>query len=258
MSDALTQQQAKELARLRMKKYREEEGRMLLEGERLVADAVHGGGRPELVVIEERRFDAEEQLRADCASRAVPVLRAGARLMQKITDTRNPQGIAAVVGLPGTEPAEALAAADPALPLFALQGVSDPGNLGTVLRSTEWFGGASLLLSADSVEPFNPKVVRASMGSVLRLRIGVYRDVSWLTEAARISGRTLTATVAGGGSEPAELRGEALLAVLGSEAHGLPAELIAQISSRVTIPGSGAESLNVAIAHAVLSYAWRA
>lgn len=257
MSDALTQQQAKDLARLRMKKYREAEGRMLLEGERLIVDALQGGSRPELVIIEERRFDREEDLRRVCASRDVPVLRAGARLMQKITETRNPQGIAAVIGLPGTDPAEALAAADTRLPLFALQGVSDPGNLGTALRSTEWFGGAALLLSADSVEPFNPKVVRASMGSVLRLRIGVYRDVSWLEEAARISGRTLAATVAEGGSEPANLRGAALLAVLGSEAHGLPAELLAQASRRVTIPGSGMESLNVAIAHAILSYAWR-
>lgn len=258
MSDALTQQQAKDLARLRMKKYREAEGRMLLEGERLVADALQGGSRPELVVIEERRFDREEELRTACASHGVPVLRAGARLIQKITDTRNPQGIAAVIDLPGTDPTEALSAADSRLPLFALQGVSDPGNLGTVLRTTEWFGGGALLLSADGVEPFNPKVVRASMGSVLRLRIGVYSDASWLTEAARISGRALAATVAEGGSEPGELRGEALLAVLGSEAHGLPSHLYTQASRRVTIPGTGAESLNVATAHAILSYAWRA
>ncbi len=257
MNETLSQQQAKDIARLRIKKYREAEGRMLLEGERLVTDVLQGGSHPELVVIEDDRFDREEALRSLCASRGVPVLRAGARLMQKITDTRTPQGIAAVIGLPGTDPMEALEAADPGLPLFALHGVSDPGNLGTVLRTTEWFGGASLLLSADSVEPFNPKVVRASMGSVLRLHIGIYREESWLSKAARLSERTLAATVAQGGSEPGDLRGEMLLAILGSEAHGLPSELLAQPSRHVTIPGSGTESLNVAIAHAILSYAWR-
>ncbi|MBN1448248.1 MAG: RNA methyltransferase [Bacteroidetes bacterium] len=258
MQDALTQQQAKDIARLRLKKYREEEGRMVLEGERLVADILRGGPLPDLVILADSRFERADELLRLSTQRGVPVLRASARLMAKISDTRHPQGVAAVLALPSTRPQEALDIAAMDRPLFALHGIADPGNLGTMIRTTEWFGGSALLLSADSVDPFNPKVVRGSMGSSLRLRIGVYPDFDWLEGEARRAGRQLVATVAEGGDPPDVYAGNVgLLPVLGNEAHGLSADIRSRIPSTITIHGSTAESLNVAIAHAVLQYALR-
>jgi TrmH family RNA methyltransferase len=179
------------------------------------------------------------------------------KLFEKLTDTRNPQGIAAVAALPSTDADEALRFASREHPLIALHGIADPGNLGTIIRTTDWFGGNALLISEDSVDPFNPKVVRSSMGSLFRVRIGSFPSLEWLLEAARSSGRKLTVTTAAGGIPPSAVSDPgSLIVVLGSEAHGLPSSIFASADMHVTIPGGGTESLNLAVSHAILQYAW--
>jgi TrmH family RNA methyltransferase len=176
-------------------------------------------------------------------------------MCEKLSDTAHPQGVFAVLPLPRTDAAEAIAAAAKGFPLFALHGAADPGNLGTIMRTTEWFGGTSLLLSTDSVDPFNPKVLRSSMGSLFRLHLGRYPSLEWLIEAAAKNGRTLVATTAEEGIAPrAYPHFASSIILLGSEAHGLSQETLGTVSRRLTIPGNGAESLNLAMAHAVLAY----
>lgn len=254
---ALTQQQAKDFARLHEKKHRTADGQLLLEGERLVEDALLSALPMECCIVEGEKEQRYAHITGAARDRGIPVLRAGARMARKLSDTPHPQGVFAVIARPPTDAATAIAAAPEGLPLFALHGIADPGNLGTIARSTEWFGGGALLVSESSVDVFNSKAVRGSMGSLLRLRIGVYSDFDWLERAAADAGRVLAATTMEGGTAPAEFtRAGNAVVLLGGEAYGLSPELLVRIPQRISIPGGGAESLNIAIAHAVLSYAF--
>ncbi|MDT8325431.1 MAG: RNA methyltransferase [Bacteroidota bacterium] len=257
MTEVLTQQQAKDFARLHDRKHRAVAGQLLLEGERLVEDALLSARQLRCLVVEGEKEQRYAHIIAAVRERGTPVLRASARNTVRLSDTPHPQGIFAVIDLPSTDPAAAIAAAPLGRPLFALHGIADPGNLGTIARSTEWFGGGALLVSEGSVDVFNSKVVRGSMGSLLRLHIGVYPDFDWLARAAVDAGRVLSATAMEGGRAPADFEhpGDSLV-LLGGEAHGLPAAVMERIPERISIPGGGAESLNIAIAHAVLSYAF--
>ena len=254
----LTRQEAVELGKLRLRKYREQQGRFLLEGERLVGDALAACAPLELALVAAGREARFAALLGDCEAAGIPVLTASEKLLGKITDTRQPQGIAAVAAMPAVDPAAALAAVPADIPVAVLWGVADPGNFGTVMRTADWFGSRGLLFSGGSVDPFNPKTVRSSMGSLFRVRLGEVSDAETLFSLAAAAGRVPVATTSVDGVATDDWqRGESLLRVFGSEAHGLPDELLARIDRRIRIPGGGAESLNLAIAHAVLMYALR-
>lgn len=256
MRTPLTRQQAVELGKLRLKKHRDEQRRFLLEGERLVEDALAAGAALEHAVVDSGREERFAYLLGELEKAGVPVLLASGRLLEKITDTRQPQGIAAVAALPGLDAAAALRAMPLGRPGTVLFGVADPGNLGTMIRTADWFGSRGLLCSDGSADPFNPKTVRSSMGSLFRVSVGRFAGIDELRELAAGAGRELVATTAEGGVPLHEWpRGGNELLVFGSEAHGLPPELLDAIPRRVRIPGGGAESLNLAVAHGVLLHA---
>jgi RNA methyltransferase, TrmH family len=161
-----------------------------------------------------------------------------------VASTESPQPNLAVVCIP--QPVLDLAAAG--LVLVA-DGVGDPGNLGTMLRSAEAAGVDGVVLTAGSVDPFNPKVVRASAGALFRVPVLV-SDLA----AVRNGGlRTIgTSSHRGTAHTSADLTGRIAL-VVGSEAHGLPDDAL--VDEWVTIPHHGrAESLNVAMAATVLCF----
>ncbi len=256
MREPLTRLVATELGKLHLRKYREEQGRFVIEGERLVADALRSGARIRLAVVTRERIERSAAFVDSLDAAGIPVLEASEKLFGKIAATREPQGIAAVADLPVLDAREALRAMPPGRPAALLWGVSDPGNFGTMIRTTDWFGGGGLLYSAGSADPFSPKVVRATMGSLFRVRLGEVGSIDELRTLASESGRELVAAVAEGGTECGAWRpsGRELL-VFGSEAHGLPAELLDMIPRRIRIAGGGAESLNLAVAHGILMHA---
>jgi TrmH family RNA methyltransferase len=133
--------------------------------------------------------------------------------------------------------------ARPASPCLYLHGVSDPGNVGTIVRSADALLGSSVVLGADSADPFSPKAVRASMGSIFTqppVRAGL-----------EATPEPRAALVAHGGSGLEALAGAATIC-LGAEREGLPADVVAKCDAEVTIPlRPGAESLNVAAAAAI-------
>lgn len=221
--------------KLHQKKYRQLSGCYLVEGEHLVLELLRAlAQRTALaqshVYVTEEYRDFQQQL---------PQTVVSARQMAQMSDTKSPQGIVAVVPqLPVSAQGQ-----EQAIYLWQCQ---DPGNLGTIMRTLAWFGRFQLLLSPDSVDPYNPKVVRASMGAVFHLPMQL--DVAPDTLSSRFShfacldmaGQPLTALRASGGS----------CLVFGNEARGLPAELVQALGAEAfTIPGSGAiESLNLASA----------
>ena len=218
---------------------RRDEGAYVIEGPTLVAEA-HAAGLDLDIYVDE---DALDLVPAD--AQRVNVVRAG--LLARVSSTETPQPILA------TTPIRAGALAELAGASFVLvaAGVSDPGNLGTMLRSAEAAGAAGLVTTVGSVDPYNPKCVRASAGALFH--VPVVADIE--PAGLRSLSIALVGTVAGGG-EPYDAPGalaRPLALVLGSEAHGIAADV--PIDRYVTINHLGrAESLNVAMAATVLSF----
>ncbi|MFY0685583.1 MAG: RNA methyltransferase [Cyclobacteriaceae bacterium] len=136
-------------------------------------------------------------------------------------------------------------------PVIALDGVGDPGNVGTIVRALDWFGYSHVLCSHDCADFYNPKTIASSMGSFTRIK-PVYTDlVSYLTS---FTGRVMAMDLEGEPLSQEKSRDQTIY-VMGSESHGLSAELKKTIDRNITIQGSGgAESLNVAMATSMLLY----
>lgn len=256
MRETLTRQLATELGKLHLKKYREEQRRFVVEGERLVTDAWRAGAPIFLAVVASDRVERYAALLEEMESVGIPVLESSPKLFERISDTQQPQGIAIEVELPTLDAKAALQAVSIGRPVSVLWEVSDPGNFGTAIRTTDWFGGKGLLFSTGSADPFNSKTVRGTMGSLFRVRLGEISSVTELQALATECGRELVATVAEGGTEVDAWRptGRELL-IFGSEAHGLSEELLDVIPRRIRIAGGSAESLNLGVSHGILIHA---
>ncbi|MBB2952482.1 MULTISPECIES: RNA methyltransferase [unclassified Sphingobacterium] len=162
---------------------------------------------------------------------------------QKISSLKSPQGILALVHIPKQE---ALAIKDfKGQHTLLLDDIQDPGNLGTIIRTAEWFGFQRILCSIGTVDAYNPKVVQATMGSLSRIEIH-YLDLKAFIQDAKLP--VFGALLNGDSIYETDWRDEGLL-VLGNEGNGISDELIELVDKPVTIPRIGeAESLNVAVA----------
>lgn len=181
------------------------------------------------------------------------------RAAEGLSETVTPQGVVAVCDLLTVPVAEALAGS-PRL-VAVLAGVADPGNAGTVIRVADAAGADAVVLAGHAVDPHNGKCVRASTGSLFHLPVARDADVGAVLARCRAAGLRLVAADghATDDLDAADLAGPTAW-VFGSEAHGLPAELLASVDHTVRVPIYGtAESLNLATAAAVCLYAtaWR-
>jgi RNA methyltransferase, TrmH family len=225
-----------DIKKLHQKKFREELGHFIVEGEHLVQELEKAAAR------DPRLRASEIYVTRDFAhwSSRLPLHVVQSKQLAQISETRSPQGIAAVVPL--LEPAPPRAG-ERAIYLHEIQ---DPGNLGTLLRTLAWFGGFRCLLSPDSVDVHNGKVVRASMGAIFH--VPVEHDVPLDALAQRFS--PVACLDLGGAPITSADFGDFGCFVFGNEARGLPRDAVAALRARsFTIPGAGAiESLNVATA----------
>jgi len=241
----------KELAKLYASThYRRESGRFVLEGVRLVLDALENGISIRALFVTERgiqrlgdRFPALE--RAAGEAFLLPD-----SLGARVGDTAHPQGVFAVCE--GTLTRETLPGSFPNGCLI-LDGLQDPGNVGTVLRSAAAFGPTDVILSADCPDPASPKVLRAAMGV---RRAFVTADVCATIDLLRRRGVSVYAAALGAKSVPVDridLSGAAV--VIGNEGAGLSEEVLLHCAERVILPlAPGCESLNAAMAATV--FAW--
>lgn len=223
-----------DIKRLHQKKFREEFGFFIVEGEHLVEEL-------EKAAVRDARLRASEiYVTHEFANkvRTLPTQVINARYMAQISETRSQQGIAAVVPL--LQPAAARAG-ERAIYLHEIQ---DPGNLGTILRTLAWFGNFRCLTSADSVDVHNGKVVRASMGAIFH--VPLESDVPLESLPARFPRIAALDLEGAPVSSPAFRDFDCY--VFGNEARGLPRDRMETLGAKpFTIAGTGAiESLNVA------------
>jgi len=211
----------KRLAKLKQKKHREDERLFLAEGQTLLEEAPKP---PDYLLT---NLDA----------------------VKRLSTLTTPTGPVAVFPFLDVTRVKLLARADR---IVLLHGVQDPGNVGTVIRTAHAFG-AGVALSMGTADLYNPKTVRATMGSIFHAPIA--REVISLPflEEAQASGFTTTAAVPYGGERPSSLPAEKLVIVVGAEGTGLPEEAISACKRQVTVPALAA-SLNAAVAASILLY----
>ena len=171
------------------------------------------------------------------------------RLFQELATTAHSQGVLALVKLPRWDPDRVFSGL-----VLALDAVRDPGNAGTCVRSAEAFGAAGIVFLKGAAAPTNPKTLRASAGSLFRIPFLTGIDPEAFIAIARERGRSLAAAEARGGVplHRAELS-ETSVVIIGSETHGISPALLAE-SSPIAVPTAGVESLNAAVAAAVILY----
>ena len=237
----------------RDRSYRWTEARYVVEGPTLVGEAMAAGLDVEQVLLPVSA--ASHDLVAAAQSAGVPCALVPDRTFEGLSTTRTSQPALAEVACHDV-PVSDLAATQGTVLLLAR--VGDPGNAGTLVRSAEAFG-ASGVVFADGVDPYNPKVVRAAAGSTFRLPISIPPGpdpVRGAFEALAADGYRLLATTPEGGIAPEGApRDQPLVVVVGNEPHGLEDALVAACDTVVSLPtGDGADSLNVAVAGAVLLY----
>jgi TrmH family RNA methyltransferase len=138
--------------------------------------------------------------------------------------------------------------------VLALDGIANPGNMGTLIRTAEWFGIHDMVCSMDCVELWNPKTVQATMGSLFRMKVWKADLATYLQKAKDEGKAVFGALLEGEDLFQMQSKPEGIL-VIGSESHGIRAEVLPCITHPVTIPrvgGSPTESLNAAVAGAIL------
>ena len=234
--------------KLQQKKYRQEYGHYLAEGEHLVLELGKAlTHRPEL--SRARVLITHEYAAAGLPAGFPNTLEldmVSAKQMVQLCDTHTPQGVIAIVPV--------LDAADPQVneKSVYLHEIQDPGNLGTILRSLAWFGGFRCLLSPGCVDPYNPKVVRASMGAIFT--VPLESDIALQQLSQRFSRYAILDSKGLPLTHPSFRSFECY--VFGNEARGIPAELRASSQdAQFTIAGHGhMESLNVATAVNICTY----
>jgi TrmH family RNA methyltransferase len=233
-----------DVKKLQQKKYREEFGHFLVEGEHLVLELQKvAASDPRFAHCELYVTDAYADWPTPFTTHLVTE-----RQMAQIADTKTPQGILAVAPIP---PSREKSANECGRAIY-LHEIQDPGNLGTILRTLAWFGGFTCLLSPGCVDPYNPKVVRASMGAIFHVPLET--DVTVDTLRTRFE-RFACLDMHGAPVRSEDFR-ECDCYVFGNEARGVPPELIDALAAQpFTIAGAGAiESLNLGSAVTICAY----
>lgn len=232
-------------------KERRERRAFLLDGEHMVSEALRVcPDRVRAVFVEDARAESYAEWLA-LAPASAEVYAVPARVLEAVSQVKTSQGIAAVCGMPPETPLSEMRGR-----LILLENVQDPGNVGTVLRTIDAAGFDGCILTPGCADPFGPKTLRATMGSLFRVKL------AWADSAA---GAAAALVARGFEVIGAELRGEPfysrpaapadLCVLIGNEGAGLTPEALAACTRRYRLPmRGGAESLNAAVAAAVMMY----
>ena len=230
---------------LHSKKFRDSEGYFIAEGEKILAEILEFAPASIFLIV-----CTQESLEKIKQRDPFDIFIASPSEFERVSLLKSPQGI--LVVLKNTLSEEKLL--DQNKSTLVLDNIQDPGNLGTILRTADWFGINQIYCSENTVDCFNPRVVQASMGSLFRLTIN-YGDLSEF-----LSKQTLPiygALLEGESCYKVKIKENAIL-IIGNEGSGISKEIITKIQHPITIPRTGnGESLNVAVACGVLLSQWR-
>jgi TrmH family RNA methyltransferase len=245
------------LRRLAQKRsFRWSEGACVLEGPDLVASALDADATIEAIYVDEEHVARLGDLVENAARRDVRVYVLARGVLERVADATSPQPVLATAALAASE----LSDIAPEGLILVLHDVRDPGNAGTLIRSADAAGTTGVVFSGHSVDPFNPKTLRATAGSIFHLPV----VVAELDETLRFyseRGASTYATVVRGGDDHRSIDyRRASVVVIGNEAEGLSEDAVSLCDGQISIAMAGAsESLNAGVAGSLIAFEsmWR-
>ncbi|MFH0734797.1 MAG: RNA methyltransferase [bacterium] len=229
------------------KKYRTQENKFIVEGKKLVQEGLNSNFTVEIVIVTEEFYKQNKDF-MEFVKQSSIIERIPTDEVNKLSDTNTPQGIFAVFD---QKPIDLNFRADDIV--IGMDNISDPGNVGTILRNCDWFGVNNVYLSLGCAEIYNPKTIRSSMGSIFHLdfeeEIRFVEHIKFLKE----NGYTCyTTDLVGENIYNTKLPKKSFI-IFSNEANGPSKELLKIVDKKLTIPKYGnAESLNVASASAIV------
>jgi TrmH family RNA methyltransferase len=245
----ITKNELKYYSSLLQKKFRNEENKFIIEGEKSVIEGLNSSYRPEIAFISNEFSETNPDLFAYLESKTRTEVLKNIEFI-KLTDMVTPQGIAAVFNKKklAFNPAHIKSRI-----VIALDNISDPGNVGTILRTCDWFGITEVLLSTGCADICNPKTLRASMGSVFHVNTYENNDLGDALPLLKQTGYKIYCTDTKGDSIYDSDFPDKTALVFSNEAKGASEAVIKNMDRQITIPGTGkAESLNVSTAAGIV------
>jgi TrmH family RNA methyltransferase len=238
----ITRNTVKRIASLQQQKFRKELGLFVVEGRKTVSELLQSHLEVDSLFATQAFLDGSEEPfpQAEIVTEVQ---------MQQMSGLDTPPGLLAVAKIPKNGQISASTQL-----ILALDGIANPGNMGTLLRTAEWFGLHDVVCSTDCVEIWNPKVIQAAMGSAFRINIIAVDLPGFLTEQKQLGKAIYGALLEGENLFEIKEKVEGIL-VIGSESHGIRKEVLPYITRPLTIPrkdGSPTESLNAAVAAGIL------
>lgn len=244
----ITSLQKKFIHSLKLKNQRLYSNLFIVESIKLCQELLNTDYKIEFFVITDNINQKIQDLINAAINNNIEVYYADNRVFDYISDMKNPEGILAVANIKEHSP-------DSSSSFIALDSVNDPGNVGTIIRTAEWFGFNQIILTNDSADIYNSKTVRATMGSLFRSKIIQTENLSEFI-ANNFSNHILYGAVLNSDTELRDCNPDKLFGIiLGSESHGISNSISNKLHIHYKISGYGnADSLNVAIASAISLY----
>jgi len=245
----------KHLQSLHQKKFRRKENRFILEGHRLIDQALSANAEIEEVWMTKKSLGSPhgKDIFQQIKNKKIPWNIAPDKIIRQISDSLNDQGIIALAPIPIYKKYK-----HPPQQSLYLDGISDPGNMGTLLRTAAWFGIQSVFRSPKCVDPFNSKVVRSAMGAHFYFsHFEAISDKQILNDFTKVGMKVLGSDMEGSSIHSLNVSDtKGWIVILGNEAHGISESSRDLVTTMVTIPGvKGMESLIVSVAGGILLHA---
>lgn len=223
----------KEVRRLKEKKYRDQSGTYLVEGIKLIEEAIEEEAKIKRIIV------CEDCLKDDCVDNKIlykiakyDCIYVSSKVFGGLTEVVSPQGMLAVIEKKGNE--EEIKYTEDII--VVLDGIQDPGNLGTILRTLDSAGLTQIILSKNSVDAYNPKVVRSTMGAIFRVNIIEADNLAQTLKGMKKHKFKVLATSLSTASSIYDIDYEKKVIVIGNEANGVSKEILDVADSKIKIP----------------------
>ncbi len=238
----------KNIKKLKEKKYRQQTGKYIIEGFRFVEEALKSGTEIEYIIIDEKALAKGEEFISKNNIKEAKVIVMNRTLFSQLVFTSTPQGILAI----GKMKSAALTEGE----IFILvDRVQDPGNMGTIIRTAHAAGAAGVIITKGTVDVYNDKTLRSTMGSIFYVPIIEDNDLSFTRELRAKGYKLLVSSLQGEKNFFEEDLSSKIIIAVGNEGNGIGEEVeeISDIKVKIPMPGN-AESLNVAVATSIMVY----
>jgi RNA methyltransferase, TrmH family len=246
----ITKAELKYYSSLLKKNFRDEQNKFLVEGEKLIFEALNSKFNCEAIICKEYFSETNDEIIKSLHTRVGRFEIISEKEFRKVQATVNSQGF---IGVFKKRPTKTSPDAIKGKLIASLHSINDPGNVGTIIRNADWFGVKEILLSNDCADVYNPKTIRASAGSLFHLSMIIEDNLIHLLSLLKQKGYRILCADITGKNIYQYTKGVKEVIVFSNEASGPSNELLSIADERVTVPNKGkAESLNVASASAVI------